>query len=347
MKFLPLFVASLLILPASALASTPDSQFRSAAQAGLITDSQAEQAILDFQKLEKTPGADWQNMASGIKSLASRDALSARAPMLIHSLRVFALKGDRPIGERVKSGRAAVVQRYAGSGWQVMPLASASRVNALAGGSFRTPTTVRAAEELQALLVDDGSSARFEYLFPWLGGKPGWISGMTQSVLACAFARMFERTGDRVWQQRADRALAPLWSRPPRGVSLEKKDSLQVLLYPWKTKFNVMNAQLWATWALWEVSQNLPGPNYRMRYEQAARFSLLSMPSWVSGENWTLYASGSDRLSGKPASKSYHQLSVQALRRLCADDSRFCPWAERFGVGVPASISSRGFGSLL
>lgn len=347
MRLAVVFITFLFALPASALAASPADQFQSAAQSGLITAAQADQAILDFQKLDAAPGADWRNMASGIKQLAGTGDLATRAPMVIHALRVFALKGDRPIGERVKSGPAAVVQRYAGSGWQVMPLASASRVNALAGGSFSTPTVVRAAEALQGLLVDNGSSSRFEYPFPWLGGKPGWISGMTQSVLACAFARMFERTGDRIWQQRADRAIDPLLSRPPRGVSLDRSDSLGVLLYPWRTKFNVMNAQLWSTWALWEVSQNLPGPSYRNLYEMSSRFSLSSMPSWISGEHWSLYASGKDPLAGKPASKSYHYLSVQALRRLCVDDARFCPWAERFGAGVPASISSRGAGSLL
>lgn len=326
------------LLPASAVAASVPEQFDDAARGQLISWAEAEQAKQDFQKLSLTEGRDWQQMADIMRRLAARNALKVRAPMFIHSLRVFAVKGDRPIGERVNSGPAAVVQRYAGLGWQLMPLASASRVNALAGGSYRTDNVLLASQALRAMLVRRGSSYRFEYPFVWWGRQPGWISGMTQTITASALARMFERTGDRRWGDYAYRALAPVKLSAPKGTSLSSSSGLRVLLYPWRKSLNVMNAQLWSTWALAEVSQNVPGGDAGELYERAATQSLSDMRGWQSGNDWTLYASGSDPLAGRPASREYHYLSVQALRRLCVEDDRFCVWADRFGGSVPGSV---------
>ncbi|MFM8762136.1 MAG: hypothetical protein ACKOFC_02530, partial [Solirubrobacterales bacterium] len=60
-----------------------------------------------------------------------------------------------------------------------------------------------------------------------------------------------------------------------------------------------------------------------------------------SSPGWTLYAQGSQARGEGAASASYHELTVQGLRRVCRSrEGSWCTWAERFGKDVPASISS-------
>lgn len=337
LKAFPVCLA-LFCLAASPASASFDEAIRAAADQGVVSSDEAESASEGYRRLSEMQDRDFVRMKSGIDKLVASGRLTVYAPSVVAQLHTLRVHGDRPNGERYNYGPAAVVQRYPGAGWQVMPLASASRVNALAGSSHNKEKVLTAARALYALSRPSGRSDRLEYRFEWWGRRPGWISGMTQSIAACAYARAYSLSGDEEMKRLSLRARYPVTRPAPRGAALRTAQGTKVLLYPWRQGLNVANAQLWSTWALGQAA--LHTKTSPRLAERAADQALSDLPGWASGRSWTLYASGSDPKAGSPASRDYHYLTVQALRRLCEGDQRFCSFADRFGEEVPASIQS-------
>ena len=157
------------------------------------------------------------------------------------------------------------------------------------------------------------------------------------AVAASAFARLYSRTGDQRWRRAALSSLKPMLSPPLRGTTIKGQAGDNSLLYPSSPKMLVANAQLWATVSAGEVATLTGDPGAQLLFDRLVAQSLFELPFYASGTNWTLY-----QIGGKPASKEYHYLTVQALRRLCKTRTEFCSFADRFGQEVPLSVQSLG-----
>jgi len=340
-RIILIIIILITLLPSTAQAGTVSNQLSLAVAAETINWSERQQALIDYRQLRVAPGRDFIFQHKQIMQLARHDRLAPRAASVMASLRAFGEAGDKPIGTRILIG-AITVQRIAGAGWQVHPLASAGRLNARAASIKGNPAKAEAAgRDLARIAVNNKS--RYEHLFPWLGSKPGWISAMPQAVLASAYTRIWHKSDNDDFRHLALAALRPLRSAPPRGTTLKFFTGSHALLYPFRPNLRVANAQLWTTLSVDEVGQSTGSLPIKELAQSLMRQSLRELPNYADPKRtrWTLYAIGTDPLAGRSASSEYHALVVQALRRLCASGrDQFCPWADYYGAGMPKVVGS-------
>lgn len=338
LRLLALAVLLLLLLPATSEAASVGSQFTRAAERGLISYQEASDARNHFNQLKTNRSADFVYQRSRISKLAREGKLAARAKGFSVALRAYVVLGDKPIGTRYKVGDVLTAQRVAGAGWQFHPLASAGALNGLANSKLSDERLYRAGLDLARASF---AYRRFEYQFPLYGNGPGWISGMAQAVAASAFARLYKRSGSKAFYRAALLALEPMYLAPPQGTTLSLAGGSHSLLYPFRPNLRVANAQLWAALSVDEVAETTESLEAARLADSLLNQSKQELPLYASGSNWTLYAIGSDSLAGKAASVNYHQLTVQALRRLCQRrPGIFCDYAARYGKEVPLSLQT-------
>jgi hypothetical protein len=95
----------------------------------------------------------------------------------------------------IQDADGVVYRFFPGQGFQLHPLANAAALNAAVASK-----NADRAEALALALSDRGvpssGALRFEYYFPFGGGRPPWTSGMAQAVMAQAFVRASALTGD-------------------------------------------------------------------------------------------------------------------------------------------------------
>ncbi len=330
---------------APAAAGTIQGQLQAAVDAGAMTAQERSQTLAAYRSLGKMTGSDWKVMRATVKRLAREDRLAGLALPVHSSLTVAARRGYAPVGTRDRErGSAIVVQRMAGSGWWFHPLASSGQLNALAQDrktSVRTLTA--AADGLLRLGRMTSRGLRFEYLFAWYGARPGWISSMPQATMSSALARVSEKSGNPAYIEQALAAAEPLHWRPPSGTSVPGTGGIDPLLYPNRTRYLVANAEIWSLIGMGELARISQDSRTGRLADRIASRLLRIMPGWADPNRagWTLYAQGSQARGEGAASTSYHQLTVQGLRRLCRSrEGSWCTWADRFGKDVPASITS-------
>jgi hypothetical protein len=176
------------------------------------------------RRLGGAPGRNLAGVIANTRSLATRGLLDARArpafATLRHNVAWFAeQRAPAPLnGTREGFGSDLVWQFYDGSGWQLQPLGSFGALNALLRRR-RAGERVRVlADELLELGVWRRGFLAFEYLFPWGGGRPGWISGMAQATGMQALAGAAQRLGDPRLMRAATRMRPAFERRPPWGV---------------------------------------------------------------------------------------------------------------------------------
>lgn len=338
MRLVLLTALCFLLISSPALAGTVAGQFSLAAKRGLISYQEAADSRNHFNKLSQSNWKDFIYQRSRISRLAKQNKLAPRAKGFAAALRAYAVLGDKPIGTRYKVGDTLIAQRVAGGGWQFHPLASAGTLNGLYNSKLSNQRLYRAGLDLVHASV---SYRRYEYQFPLYGHSPGWISGMAQAVTASALARVYKRTGSKAFRRAALLALAPMYQTPPQGTTLSLSTGRHSLLYPFRPKLRVANAQLWASLSVDEVAETTGSLKARRLADALLDQSKRELPRYAYGANWTLYAIGSDRLAGSPAPSNYHYLVVQALRRLCQRKGGvFCDYADRYGQEVPLSVQT-------
>jgi hypothetical protein len=338
-------VAVAVVDSAPAAAGTIQGQLQAAVDAGTMTSDERTQTLVAYRTLGKMAGSDWKVMRSTVKRLARQDRLARLALPVHSSLTVAARRGYAPVGTRDRvRGSAIVVQRMAGSGWWFHPLASAGQLNALAQDRKTSVKTLTAAADgLLRLGRSTSRGLRFEYLFTWYGARPGWISSMPQATMASALARVGEKSGNPAYLKPALASGEPLHRRPPSGTSVPGTGGIDPLLYPNKRRYFVANAEIWSLIGMDELARISEDSRTARLADRIASRLLRIMPGWADPKRtgWTLYAQGRDARGQGAASTSYHQLTVQGLRRVCRSrEGSWCTWAERFGRDVPASITS-------
>ena len=329
----------------TAAAGTIQGQLQVAVDAGAMTARERTETLASYRALGRMAGNDWKVMRSTVRRLASEDRLADLALAVHASLTVAARRGNAPAGSRDRTrGSAIVVQRMAGSGWWFHPLASSGQLNALAQDRRTSVKTLTAAADgLLRLGRKSSRGLRFEYLFAWYGAGPGWISAMPQATMASALARVSEKSGNRAYVEQGLAAGEPLHWRPPAGTSVPGPGGVDPLLYPSRTRYLVANAEIWALIGMDQLAKVSGDGRTAALSDRIASRLLRIMPGWADPDRpgWTLYAQGSQARGEGAASTSYHELTVQGLRRLCRSRrGSWCTWAERFGKDVPASISS-------
>jgi hypothetical protein len=223
----------------------------------------------------------------------------------------------RPFSRRAVEG--LVWQYRPGSGWQVHPLSSAGRLNALAKQcprSCRVPLLLRAANAL--------SEHGLEYLFPFGIGRPPWRSAMAQATAAQAFARVHRLTAGSVFRRAAERSYRALLV-PPLAVRGAGGQIDRLAMYSFSPGMRVLNGELQMLVGLRDYGRINRDAEARRLFGRLAAAELEALPSYDTGA-WTLYSAG-----GREATVHYHGLATRFAGALCRRHAKpFCAAERRF-----------------
>jgi hypothetical protein len=290
---------------------------------------------------------------SSTQGLAATGAL--RAPRLasaiagVHASAALA-RSHRPLpvaGGRIRIPGDSTVYSYRPPyGLQVHPLGTIGKLNALAttctevgrarGWRCRRAALIAAADRLVELSVPAGPTLRFEYLFGFGGGRPGWVSAMTQSTGAQALARVSAITGDRRYAISARAAYRALTRPAPRGAAVMGDDGriAHLAMYSFHPSMRVLNGEEQSLIGLADyarITHDRPAARLARR---GARELATHLGDFDTGA-WTLYD-----LGGAEADMNYHRLAARFARGVCtrALARGFCPEAPRLGLAVPAKV---------
>ncbi len=282
------------------------------------------------------------------RSLASRGMLAARARPAFATLRRNVAwfvdeRAPAPLnGTRDGFGTDLVWQFYDGSGWQLQPLGSFGALNALLRRR-RTDERIRVlADQLLELGVWRRGFLAFEYLFPWGGGRPGWISGMAQATGMQAFAGAARRLGDPRLLRAATRMRPAFERNPPWGVRrVTGGGRVHFLLYSQSPRLLVGNGFAQALLGL-DRYRELSGDRHAERLvAQGLAQARRNLPRFDTGA-WSLYF----RTPSGPGSESdlhYHRVFTGFLGQMCERfaERRLCRLHDRFTAyeGEPVEIS--------
>ncbi|MBW3652961.1 MAG: D-glucuronyl C5-epimerase family protein [Actinobacteria bacterium] len=245
---------------------------------------------------------------------------------------------SRPLprpGVRVTFPRDPVVfEYYAGRGLAIQPLASFGRANALAGSCLRLasrhrcrPAALRRLlERMVSLGTQRGGFLAWEYLVPFGGGAPPWISAMTQATGAQALARGRRALGDARFSRAARDALGAFERPPPLGIAVETGHGRRYTMYSFAPRLRIYNGELQALIGLRDVARISGSRRARRLYLRGEPLARRSVRVFDTGA-WSLYSEG-----GAESTLSYHRLVGTFLQRMCTRTARrtYCSAGKRF-----------------
>src|SRR3954452_14292286 len=319
---------------------------------GAITAGRAARYRLQwhdaFRASRTLPGPRRDLVAQAVSSTQGLAATGAlRGPRLasaiagVHASAVLA-RSSRPLpaaGGRIRIAGDSTFYSYRPPyGLQVHPLGTIGKLNALAttctevgrerGWRCRRAALIAAADRLVELSVPAGPTLRFEYLFGFGGGRPGWVSAMTQATGAQALARVSAITGDRRYAADARAAYRALNRPAPRGAAIMGDDGriAHLAMYSFHPSMRVLNGEEQSLIGLADyarITHDRPAARLARR---GARELATHLGAFDTGA-WTLYD-----LGGAEADMNYHRLAARFAQGVCtrALARGFCPAAARF-----------------
>jgi len=273
-----------------------------------------------------------------VLALAERLAAQRRLPVA----RLRAVMATIDHNRRARPG-APLQRRKAGGlvwqerppyGWQVHPLASAGRLNAVVSRG-RRGAIERVADALAARGVPDHGALRFEYLFSFGTGRAPWTSAMAQATAAQALARAFHATHRRRYLDAARgayRALIRGAVRAPDGRVG------RFAMYSFAPDERILNGELQMLVALHDFARIARDARAERLFVRLAGGELDAVSRYDTGA-WTLYEQG-----GREATVHYHALATRFAGALCRRGERpFCPVHARFAryLREPAALTLR------
>ena len=229
------------------------------------------------------------------------------------------------------AGSELAFQYYRGLGLQLQVNGSWARANALLG-SANPAFVARGAAMLNELLplavLRDGVLA-WEYLFPIFGGRPPWISALSQATAVQAMARAAAKLGRPDLLTPAAQAAGAFAFGPPAGVRVPlARGQSWYVLYSFAPRQRVLNAHLQAVAALFDLAQASADPHTKAAYDAgllAARRRIRRFDTGV----WSKYAN-----PGALADLNYHVLNRDLASGVChrSGDRSICRAAGSFAA---------------
>jgi hypothetical protein len=242
----------------------------------------------------------------------------------------------KPLPARARAARVAfpgselVFQYYRGLGLQLQMNGTWAKANALLG-STNPAFVARGAgllQELLALGVPRAGVLAWEYLFPIFGGRPPWISALSQATAVQALTRGAAKLGRPDLLPVAGAAAAAFRARPPAGVRvLLGRGMAWYVLYSFAPRQRVLNAHLDALAALFDYGTASNEPAARAAYAAGLLAAHRRIHTFDTGV-WSKYAN-----PGPLADLSYHVLNTTLSGEVCkrSGDAAICRAAGSFG----------------
>src|SRR6478735_616901 len=301
----------------------------------------AYRAVYDDARLrnKKLTGARSLNLGGVIKDLDDMAARSQLTPSRLPSLFLtlqrnvqFWTTAPLPApGYRTSfTGSELVYQFYPGHGVQIQWLGTFGKLNGYWSGGARYDTRAGALlDEIKALAAERAGGLAWEYLFPFDGQRPPWVSSLAQGTGLQAMARSATRLN-----RQADTfptALAGLkifQTRPPAGVRVSQADGAHYLQYSGLPRLKILNGFIQSLVGLYDFANLTGDPTARSLFEDGDRAARAEVPTFDTSA-WSLYSRGS---ATHESDLGYHKLLRDFLVSLCTRTKTepYCATAQHF-----------------
>jgi hypothetical protein len=290
-------------------------------------------------KVKRLSGIRRTELAGVVKDLegmAARGQFTAsRLPALFLTLRrnIEWWSNQRLLryGERVEfSGSELVFQYYAGHGIQIQWLGTFGKLNGLWSGGRRYDARAGALlDEALALAADRAGGIAWEYLFPFNGQSPPWVSSLAQGTGLQAIAR----TATRLNRQEevfpiARKGLGIFKRKPPLGVRVKQGKGAHYLQYSGLPRLHILNGFIQSLVGLYDFAELTADKTARKLFEDGDAVARREVPRFDTGA-WSLYSRGS---ASRESDLGYHTLLRDFLVSLCTrtEAKQYCSASENF-----------------
>ncbi|MEA2289189.1 MAG: hypothetical protein QOD55_1186 [Solirubrobacteraceae bacterium] len=348
-------IVSLALLAAVAAPASAQTPKRTVASevGGLLAAGAIDQARHDAWRaawsdanrtLKRLRGARRDNLGAVVETterIAATGQLTAtRAPAVFLTLQRnrewWSTRPLLPAGRRVSfPGSQLVWQAYAGQGIQIQWLGTFGKANGLYFSRSNTALTALLDEAI-ALATQRAGGIAWEYLFPFDGGMPPWVSGLAQGTGIQALSRAASRLKDPRYFDAARAALGIFKQPPPEGVRVATPAGAHYLQYSFGPDLRILNGFVQALNGLHDFTILSGDPEGAALFTAGEAQLRVEVPAGDTGA-WSLYRPGFE------ADLHYHRLVVEFLRAMCqklSDDARlgrpapepsvYCSAADRF-----------------
>jgi hypothetical protein len=235
-------------------------------------------------------------------------------------------------GERVSfPGSELVFQHYPGHGLQIQWLGTFGKLNGYWSGGKRYDARAGALiDEIIGLAAERAGGLAWEYLFPFDGQSPPWVSSLAQGTGLQAMARSATRLNRQadVFPV-AQRGLGIFQTAPPEGVRIPSGTGAHYLQYSGLPKFKVANGFIQSLVGLYDFAGLTGDTTARSLFEDGDRAGRAEIGTFDTGA-WSLYSRGAP--STHESDLGYHTLLRDFLKQLCARTAaiQYCSAEQHF-----------------
>jgi hypothetical protein len=234
-------------------------------------------------------------------------------------------------GQRVTFEDSELVWQYVpGQGLQLHPLGNFGKLNAYARGSRRNNirNTVLL-DELLSVAVPRAGGLAWEYYFDFGGGKPPWVSSLSQGTALQAIARSGKKLGRMPELLPHIQAGLELFEqRPPTGVRVETAEGAHYVQYSYAPALRIINGFVQSLVGLYDVAQITGDARAGQLFADGDRAAKVEVPRFDTGA-WSFYSR--DAIT-RESDLHYHVLLRDFLTSLCerTDEPVYCTAVSHF-----------------
>lgn len=247
-------------------------------------------------------------------------------------------------GERVSfSGSELVFQFYPGHGIQIQWLGTFGKLNGYWSGGKRYDTRASALlDEIKGLSAQRAGGLAWEYLFPFDGQSPPWVSSLAQGTGLQAMARSATRLNrqEDVFPVAAA-GLGIFKTPPPTGVRIPSGTGAHYLQYSGLPKFKVANGFIQSLVGLYDYANLTGDTTAQSLFEDGDRAGREEIGTFDTGA-WSLYSRGAP--STRESDLGYHKLLRDFLKALCSRTTalEYCSAEQHFTeyLTAPPTVGS-------
>jgi D-glucuronyl C5-epimerase-like protein len=290
-------------------------------------DAAAKRAVYDdaktvVKKLSGTRKVELGGVIRDLDAMAARGSLSepTRLPALFLTLQrnreYWASQPLLAAGARISfPGSELVFQLYPGHGLQIQWLGTFGKLNGYWSGGKRYDARAGALlDEALSLATERAGGLAWEYLFPFDGQNPPWVSSLAQGTGLQAMARAATRL-----QRQADvfpialRGLGIFETAPPAGVRVPAANGAHYLQYSGLPRIFIINGFVQSLVGLYDFAALTGDATARSLFDAGDLAARAEVPTFDTGA-WSLYSRGS---TSYESDLGYHKLLRDFLTQLC------------------------------
>jgi hypothetical protein len=219
-------------------------------------------------------------------------------------------------GERVGfAGSELVYQFYPGHGIQIQWLGTFGKLNGLWQGGRRYDARANALlTEIIGLGSERAGGLAWEYLFPFGGQAPPWVSSLAQGTGLQAMARSATRLNRQAEIfPVAQRGLGIFQTSPPAGVRIPAGNGAHYLQYSGLPRLKILNGFIQSLVGLYDFAALTGDATAQSLFESGDLAGRREVPTFDTGA-WSLYSRGSIT---RESDLGYHKLLRDFLVQLC------------------------------